>query len=121
VEQILAEEVEIARDAFVLLWLELKIAEHVEMKVENVFGVAPRVGTAASFQSLCDRQQTVGNTFHRGHNDDYIPAGRGITNELRGVQQAIGPEQRRTTKFESDHFVFSSWRRGSRRRNKRSG
>jgi hypothetical protein len=103
VQEIVAEGLQFALDAVVLLRLKLKIAKHLYMDMEKVFGIAARVGAASGFKGASNRQQAIGHALHGGDDHHDLSIEDRFADEIRGMQHAFSSQQRATAKFEREN------------------
>jgi hypothetical protein len=89
-QEVLAQKMEFACDALLDLRIELKIAEHLQMDIEKLFGIATRVGAAPGFKGASNRQQAISDALHRGYDYHDLSIEGRIAYEIRGVQHAFG-------------------------------
>jgi hypothetical protein len=84
---------------------EMEIAKHSKVKVQKEFGFAASVREFAVGESVSDGKKMIGDALHGG--DDYCDAGnfRGVANEARSVEHAIGAEQRAAAELEGDDMA----------------
>ncbi len=90
VKKIAAEKLEAAADTVVLLFTEMKILKHIEVEMDDALGFVARVGKLSVGERARDGEQTIGDPFHRGDNDDDVRGLRSRADEACGVQHALG-------------------------------
>jgi hypothetical protein len=100
VQQVTTEELNNAADAILLFFAELKILQHIEVEMNDTFGFIPGVRMLALGEEARDGEKPIGNTLHRGDNDDDVRDLDCRADEIGGVQHALGSLQGAAAEFQ---------------------
>jgi hypothetical protein len=73
--------------------------------MEQELGFATGVAEFASGKRVSDGEKTVSDALHGGDDDADAGSLRGVANEARGVEHAIGTEQRAAAELEGDNVA----------------
>src|SRR5579872_2273960 len=83
------------------------------MQSQHELCLDPRTIILTIGKKLCDREQLVGDAFHRGNDDDHAGILRDGLYEFTSVQHARGAEQRSSSKLERYDFLATTKQSGS--------
>jgi len=73
------------------------------VELKNMIGITPGIGAASGFERARDREQAIGDPFHRRNNNDDARARSRFADDAGSMEHALGAEKRASAKLKREN------------------